>query len=100
MSLAEIKAEDRRGAILRLLAADQRESASDSNIDRALDALGPALRATNAQVLVDFSWLEQAGLVTLVELDGYTVATLTQYGKEVAIGEATVPGVSRVRRPR
>lgn len=98
--LDQIKREDRRGAILRILAADSLETASVSMIDRALDALGPAMRADRDQVEADVYWLKDQGLVTLEEITGFTVATLTQAGHDTAIGDKHVPGVSRRARGR
>lgn len=98
--LDKIKREDRRCAILRILAADTQESASVSMIDRALDALGPALRADRDQVEADVHWLKDQGLVTLEEVGGFSVATLTQAGHDVALGDRLVPGVSRKPRER
>ncbi|MEX2630017.1 MAG: ArsR family transcriptional regulator [Tistlia sp.] len=98
MSLSDIKAEDRRREILRLLAADKHETASEDMIDRALDAMGMAFRASRAQVRTDLTWLSEQGLLKLEDLGGLILATLTQYGHDVASGDAVVPGVSR--RPR
>lgn len=99
MSLEDVKAEDRRAEILRLLAADSHESASADVLHRALNALGPAFRAALSQVLADLSWLGQHGLVETEELrHDVIVATLTGSGRDVAAGDLLVPGVSR--RPR
>ncbi|MGE0256898.1 MAG: ArsR family transcriptional regulator [Alphaproteobacteria bacterium] len=99
--IADIKAEDRRAEILRLLAADIHESASNSVLHRALNDRGPAFRASAAQVLTDLSWLSEQGLVELDQLsEEITVATLTSHGRDVAAGDASVPGVTRRTRGR
>ncbi|MCM0081792.1 ArsR family transcriptional regulator [Geomonas sp. Red32] len=46
-------------------------------------------------IKTELTWLKEQGLLTLEEVMGYYVATLTQRGIDVANGRSTVPGVDR-----
>lgn len=93
MSLAEIHAEHRRLAILRVLAKAPNYSCNDSILDDAMDVLG--VQGSRAQILSDLAWLESVGCVALEQLATLTVATATQQGLDVAKGDAMVPGIKR-----
>jgi len=90
----QVVTEDRRLALLRLLAEASEYRANDSVLTKALYALGHD--AARAQVLADLHWLAQVGLVDLDDaFRPVTVAVLTQHGGDVAAGRASVPGVAR-----
>ena len=94
MNYAKHITQDRRLAVLRLLADDPGYSHNDSVLQTALDAIGHTV--SRDQVRVDLAWLEEAGLVTVrVVNETIHVATLTKRGIDVAAGRAVVPGVKR-----
>lgn len=86
--------EDRRLAILRLLAEQQGYALNESVLHDALDRLGHAV--PRAIVRDDISWLSERSLVTF-EIVGKRiwVATLTERGADVARGVSYVEGVKR-----
>ena len=54
-------------------------------------------RLSRDKVRTQLSWLQEQGLVTLVDRAGCQIATLTTRGLDVATGNTTVPGVKRPR---
>ena len=42
----------------------------------------------------DLNWLEEQGLVTLTEVSGLKVATLTERGADVAAGRSKIDGIA------
>lgn len=87
-----------RSAALRLLAELAEYRANDIVITDAVRALG--LACTNDQMRGHLTWLEEQRLVTLTDLGGVTVATLTERGAEVAAGRAEIAGVQRPKPGR
>jgi len=94
MSLGNIQREHWRIAILRLL-ADQAEgySANESILADALPLVG--VSPSRDQVKSELSWLQDQGLVSLVQGSGPAVVILSSRGLDVAGGKASVPGVKR-----
>lgn len=82
-----------RSSALRLLAELPEYRANDIAIAEAVRAIG--LGCTNDQLRGHLTWLEEQRLVTLVDMGGLKVATLTERGGEVAAGRAQVEGVQR-----
>lgn len=89
--------EDRRLAILRLL-AEVEGTASESVIHKALrDTLYP--HWTRTQAREDLDWLRQAGCVTHGWLnEDLLIATLSARGQDVARGDVKVEGIARPTR--
>jgi DNA-binding GntR family transcriptional regulator len=46
-------------------------------------------------IKTELSWLKEQGLITMEEVVGYYVATLTQRGADIATGRSNNPGVER-----
>lgn len=87
-------AEDRRLAVLRLLADQQGYSCNDSVLHDALERLGH--QCPRAIVRDDMSWLEERQLLKFEIIAGRIwVATLTERGADVAAGRSYVEGVKR-----
>jgi hypothetical protein len=87
-----------RAAALRLLAELPEYRANDIVITDAVRALG--LACTNDQMRGHMVWLEEQRLVTIADLGGVTVATLTERGGEVAAGRSEIAGVQRPKPGR
>lgn len=92
-SFAEIMTEDRRLVILRSLENCAGYESNESMITIALHQFGH--RVSRDQVRTEFTWLKEQGLITLEEIAGVMIATLTQRGIETAQGIVTTPGVKR-----
>lgn len=82
-----------RAQALRLLADLPEYRANDVVIADAVRAVG--LACTGDQMRGHLTWLAEQRLVTLAELGGMTIATLTERGSDVAAGRVNVPGVHR-----
>lgn len=87
-----------RSAALRLLADLPEYRANDIVIADAVRAVG--LGCTNDQLRGHLTWLEEQRLVTVTEVGGMKVATLTERGEDVAAGRAHVDGVQRPKPGR
>lgn len=87
--------QDRRLVILRVLSESAGYTASDSNLDDALDAWGHTV--SRDVVVGDMYWLAEQQLITLREMGSTQIATVTQRGLDVASGQAIHPGVKRPR---
>lgn len=87
-----------RSATLRLLADLPEYRANDIVIADAVRAVG--LGCTNDQLRGHLTWLEEQRLVTVTEVGGMKVATLTERGEDVAAGRAHVDGVQRPKPGR
>lgn len=95
-SFAERHREDRRLVLLRLLSEQPGYRANSSNLHAGLYALGIA--GSRDDVATDLAWLRDQDLLRLEQLpevDGLTIASITPRGRDVARGEAQVPGVRR-----
>ncbi len=91
--LDDILTPDQRLVILRALRTDLGGSHNESIIQTVLNRFGH--KCSRDKVRNHLSWLQEQGLVTLEEVVGYYVATITQRGVDIADGAATVPGVKR-----
>lgn len=95
MSLADIQAEHRRIAILRMLAEQPQYRSNASVLADALPRVAH-LVATRAQVIADIGYLAEIGAVTQEDLgNGVVGVELSARGLEAAQGLATLPGVKR-----
>lgn len=95
MGFKELVKEDQRLVILRSLQEMPGYEANESIIDCCLDAYGHKI--SRDAVRVHLSWLEEMALISLRELSGCKIATLTGRGEDVSTGQAVVPGVKRPR---
>lgn len=98
MSFSDIVAADRRLIILRSLEQDLGYSHNEAIIQSILGEFGH--RCSRDLVRTDLVWLQEQGLISLEDLSGIYVATISQRGVDVADGTATVPGVKRPAPPR
>ncbi len=88
--------EDRRLAILLILAASAGYSANHFMLQDMLDA-GYGHRASADLVRADFAWLAEQGLVDVADIAGVQIAKLSGRGLDVALGRVAHPGVKRPR---
>lgn len=95
MPIKELLAADQRLCLIRSL-NDAGGTANESVIQDCLDAYGHAL--SRDKVRTHFAWLEEQGVITLEDLAGCQVATLTQRGYDAVDGRCTIPGIKRARR--
>lgn len=93
MSFATLLTEDRRLAILCLLAQAPGTSANTYVLGCGLRAMGH--NVSGDMVETDAAWLVEQGLATMEDLGQVRVLSLTQRGDDVAAGRAVVPGVKR-----
>ena len=94
-SFAELVTGDIRLVILRCLNEDAGYYLNESMLQAMLEALGH--NVSRDRVRTELAWLAEQGLITVTEVVGVQVATLTQRGADAATGRATVPGVKRPR---
>lgn len=95
MSFAELQRADQRLVVLRALAEDTQYTVNESLLNDVLAIYGH--NCSRDCVRTHLSWLREQGLVTVQDVSGYMVATLTSRGLDVANGSAVVPGVKRPR---
>lgn len=94
-TLQERLTEDRRLVILRVL---QEVPASRSNSSVIADMLVMwGHHVSRDYVRTQLRWLEEQELVTVEDLDGVLVVTLSERGHDVATGAAIVDGVKKPR---
>lgn len=93
MSFAARLTEDRRLVLLRILADLPGYRSNSSVLRNLLDGFGHAVGRD--YVATQLHWLAEQTLVTLSDLDGLLLVTLTPYGHDVARGLSHVPGVAR-----
>jgi Fe2+ or Zn2+ uptake regulation protein len=93
LTFGELQTEHQRLSILRLLEEAADYSINTSLLNDALDALG--LPASRDKVETMVAWLTEQGLVTVRQIGGVTVATITRRGSDTAKGNARIPGVKR-----
>jgi len=96
MAFQDLMTEDARLVILRALEEDAGGYSANESIIHAI-LVEFAHKLSRDQVRTQLSWLKDQGLVTLKDVAGCLVATLTSSGIDVATGLSVVPGV---RRPR
>lgn len=94
-SFAQTLAEDRRLCLLKLLEQAPGYEANGYLLQAALPQFGH--ESSLDAVKGDLAWLAEQQLVSVKELGGVTIATLTQRGADVADGRAVVPGVKKPR---
>jgi len=92
-SFADRLLEDRRLALLRILAEQAGYKANSTVLAVALDAFGHAV--SRDFVRGQLAWLAEQGLLRIDDLGAVLLATLTERGLDVANGVASVPGVAR-----
>jgi hypothetical protein len=93
MNYADHFAKHLRIALLKALDTAPARRANSSILHSAMDGLG--LTATRDQVKTELAWLAEQGLLTVEDLGGLYVATLTERGLDVAEGRTVAPGVQR-----
>ncbi len=92
--MTDIRTENRRWTILRLLSNDLGHESSARMIQKGLGALNRAHAKVGLdQVREDLRWLNQKMLITLVFEDDEVYATLVQRGHDCAKGNIVVDGV-------
>lgn len=92
-SFATLQTENRRCAFLRFLAEEPDYAMNTSLMQDALAAVGHGV--SRDVVTAEAAWLAETGLITMEDLGGIVVVTLTPRGADVARGLAVVPGVKR-----
>lgn len=90
----DILTEDRRLVILRSL-MDCNNEANESILNDCLDAYGH--NVSRDVVRTQINWLQEQGLVTVEDLHGFFIVTITGRGQDVAEGRTRVPGVKKPR---
>lgn len=90
---AELVTSDIRLVILRALAEDLGYSHNESILHSILAEFGHSV--SRDRVRTELYWLQEQSLLTLKDVAGCLVATVSQRGADVAAGSATVPGVKR-----
>ncbi|HIA2901758.1 TPA: ArsR family transcriptional regulator [Escherichia coli] len=90
----DILTQDRRLVILRSL-MDCNNEANESILQDCLDAYGHNVSRDVVRGQID--WLAEQQLVTVENLRGFYVVTLTSRGQDVAEGRTRVSGVKRPR---
>jgi len=93
MSFAKFQEEDRKLAILRLLAEDNDYRVNSSILQQGLDLYGHSV--SRDRLHTDLVWLAEQDLVTTEDINSVLVVKLTQRGLDVSSGRATCPGVKR-----
>lgn len=95
MSYQNTVRKHRRIAILRHL-KDCSEFTSNASI--LTDVLaGVGVNSTRAQIVTELHWLQEQGMVELVDKGDFVVARATESGVEIATGRATHPDIKRPR---
>lgn len=95
MPVAKIFDEDQRLCLLRSL-SDAGGVANESVVQDCLDAYGHKL--SRDRVRTHFAWLKEQGVITVEDLAGCHVATLTDSGYDHIEGRSKVPGIKAARR--
>jgi len=92
--MKELFVADQRLVMLRFLTESNGHTANDSILDDVLDQYGHKISRNKVRAHMRF--LEDAGLITINSIGEKTlVATVTQHGADVAMGEASADGVKR-----
>jgi Fe2+ or Zn2+ uptake regulation protein len=89
----EHQSRHRRLSILRILSEAPGYTSNDSLLTTICNEFG--LVSTRDQVRSELAWLGGHGFVTVKELAGATIATLTESGGEIAAGRRSDPGVAK-----
>jgi hypothetical protein len=93
MAFSDLLTTDIRLVILRALEQDLGYSHNESIIHSVVERFGH--KCSRDVIRTQLCWLREQGLVTIEDVAGYMVATITLRGADVACGRATVPGVKR-----
>lgn len=92
-TFADRLTEDRRLVLLRILSELPGYRSNSSVLTNLLDGFGHTV--SKDYVKTQLHWLAEQELVSVHDLDGLKLATLTERGHDVARGLAEVPGVAR-----
>lgn len=92
--MRQILDEDQRLVMLRGL-HDFGGNANESVIQSCLDAYGH--RISRDAVRTHMKWLEEQGLISIEDVGGCYVGTLTSRGQDACEGRANIPGVKKPR---
>jgi len=95
VSYFDLKTQDQRLVLLRALEQDPAYTLNESILHDIMAMFGH--KCSRDCVRTHLSWLKEQGLVTIADVSGYMVATLTSRGLDAATGAAVVPGVKRPR---
>lgn len=93
MAYTDLLAQDQRLVVLRALEQDTAYTLNESILHDIMDMFGH--KCSRDCVKTHLAWLREQGLVTIQDVSGYMVATLTQRGADVVHGRSSVPGVKR-----
>jgi hypothetical protein len=93
MDFKDIVTADVRLVLLRTLNETAGFSCNESILHAILAKFGHNI--SRDRVRTDLVWLSEQALLSLDDVAGIYVATITQRGVDVATGAATVPGVKR-----
>lgn len=91
--VADILVPDIRLVILKALEQDLGYSHNESILHAIVEKFGH--HCSRDMIRTQLSWLQEQCLVTIEDVAGIYVATITQRGADAATGKATVPGVKR-----
>ncbi|MCX7366776.1 MAG: ArsR family transcriptional regulator [Alphaproteobacteria bacterium] len=83
----------RRISILLVLEGSEVYRANDSLLADVVNDFG--IVSTRDQIRTELLWLKEQGLVTVKEIAGVMVATMTERGSEIAGGRASHPSIAR-----
>jgi len=98
MDFAEIERQDLRLCILRFLKEDADYTINDSLLHTLVGTMGHTPSRDGLRTAI--RWLQEQGLVKVMDTAGVLIATITQHGVDVAEGRARVDGVKRPGPPR
>ena len=93
MNYDDLLLADQRLVALRVLNEDPGYRHNESILRKALSRWGHEVSRDKMRSIL--CWLQEQGLLTIEDVSGYMVATLTSRGSDVANGKAMVPGVER-----
>lgn len=93
MSLATLISGDIRLILLRAMEEVPGYQLNESVLHKAVGIFGH--NVSRDVIRTELAWLREQGLITMDEVLGYFVATLTTRGADVATGRSTIPGVER-----
>lgn len=95
MSYQDLVLAEQRFYVLLFLLGDDDRGSSERVLRRALAAKRHGMSPDEFRLLAD--WLKKAGCVTVEELEGIWLLTLTALGAAIARGETSIPGVAHKR---
>ncbi|MBF0426966.1 MAG: ArsR family transcriptional regulator [Magnetococcales bacterium] len=90
---AQTQASDRRRILIDALYRDPHYASNHVILKSILDRFGHFV--SSQQIFSDLLWLQENSLVTLQDLAGIAVATLTSVGLDLAENRTFCPGVRR-----